>query len=291
VNGRIGERSASRFRRAGRLVEPIVSALSLVCAQLPAYAERFRALGVPAERIAITGNLKLDNVPVVVDRARAEAYARVLALDGTTPLLVAGSTHAPEERAVGRILARLRAEGRAVRAVVAPRHPPRADAAEADLRRAGLEVVRRSALSRERPASPDAVVLLDTVGELETVYALADVVFVGGSLVRHGGQNIMEPASLAKPVVIGPHAFNFRGEVDLLLAAGGLVEAADEADVLGTIRSWLVDPAAGKTVGERGRTAILESKGATERTMALLGPFLDAIASRSRAPVTRVPTA
>src|SRR5206468_938750 len=100
---------------------------------------------------------------------------------------------------------------------------------EADLRREGLAVVRRSRLTSSRPASPpDAAVLLDTVGELETVYALSDVVYVGGSLVRHGGQNVMEPASVGKPILVGPNTWNFRGEVDLLFAAGALEVVADE---------------------------------------------------------------
>ncbi len=184
---------------------------------------------------------------------------------------MAGSTHQPEERLVAQVVRRVRDEGRVLRAIVVPRHPVRADAVEVDLRRAGLEVVRRSRLLTDGATlDPDAVVLLDTVGELEAVYALADVVFVGGSLVRHGGQNVMEPASVGKPMVIGPYTYNFRGEVDLLAAAGGIETVADVEAMAAGVRRVLADPEGARARGAHGRAAILESKGATGRTVAVL---------------------
>ena len=158
VNGRISARSAARFARAGGFARSLMGALALVCVQLPVYAERFRALGVPADRVVVTGNLKLDNVPLVEDRVRSDAFARLLGVDASraaAPLLVAGSTHPGEERLVGELVQRVRAAGHPLRVVVAPRHPGRADAAESDLRRAGLAVVRRSRLVAGS-AGPDA---------------------------------------------------------------------------------------------------------------------------------------
>ena len=280
VNGRISERSASRFARAGALARPVIRALARVCAQVPVYAERFAAIGVPAERVVVTGNLKLDNVPLVEDRGRSDSYARLFGVDGKVPLFVVGATHPSEERAIGQVVARIRASGTPLRVVVAPRHPGRADAAQSDLERAGLTVVRRSRLSPDGPPPPsDAAILLDTVGELEAVYSLADVTFVGGSLLRHGGHNMMEPASLGKPVIVGPHTWNFRGEMDLLLAAGGLVEAPDAQAVEAALRRWLSAPDEARAVGERGRAAILSSKGATARTLEVLRPLLAALPS------------
>jgi len=282
VNGRISARSAARFSYAGGFARSLMGALALVCVQLPVYAERFRALGVPAERVVVTGNLKLDNVPLVEDRVRSDAFARLLGVGvgrGAVPLCVAGSTHPGEERLVGELVQRVRGAGLALRLVVAPRHPGRADAAESDLRRAGLSVVRRSRLVAGS-AGPDAssAILLDTVGELEAVYSLADIVYVGGSLVRHGGQNMMEPASLGKPVVVGPHTWNFRGEVDLLSAAGGIAVVDDAASLCTTVLGWLRDPAGAALVGARGRDAILASKGATARTLEVLLPLLATLA-------------
>ncbi len=121
------------------------------------------------------------------------------------------------------------------------------------------------------------MILLDTVGELEAAYGLADLVFVGGTLVKHGGQNMMEPASVGRPVVVGPSVTNFRGEVDLLVAAGGLVVAPDEAGVEATLRAWLKDPEAAAEVGRCAQEAILGGKGATARTLDWLRPYLDAL--------------
>jgi 3-deoxy-D-manno-octulosonic-acid transferase len=126
-------------------------------------------------------------------------------------------------------------------------------------------------------------VLLDTVGELEAVYSLADVVFVGGSLLRHGGHNMMEAASLGKPVVVGPHTFNFRGEVDLLAAAGGLAQVDDAKGLEARLVAWLESPADAAATGERGRHAILSSKGATARTLEVLRPMLARLADPSPA--------
>ncbi len=275
VNGRISERSIARFKTSGRLAASLASALSVVCAQLPAYADRFRALGVPAERVVVTGNMKLDNIPIAEDRGRVATYAALLGRDASAPLLVAGATHPREERAVARVVRRVREAGIPLRLVVAPRHPGRADDAEADVRREGLEVVRRTRLRPGDAPPPRAtVVLLDTVGELEAVYSLADAVFVGGSLVPHGGQNMMEPASLGKPVLVGPHTFNFRGEVDLLVAARGLAQVEDEEALHAALLRFLRAPAEASAMGERGRAAILASKGATARTIEVLRPLL-----------------
>jgi 3-deoxy-D-manno-octulosonic-acid transferase len=283
VNGRISERSASRFRRAGRFVRPLLSSLATVCAQVETYAERFRSMGVAADRCFVTGNLKLDNVPLAEERARSERFARLFGDAASSPLLVAGATHPTEERDLGRIVQRVREAGIPLRAIVAPRHPGRAAAAQADLERGGLAVVRRSTLSWDGAGVPyGPVVLLDTVGELESVYSLADAVFVGGSLLRHGGHNMMEPASLGKPVVVGPHTFNFRGEVDLLMAARGIVTVGDADGLHDVLLRWLREPGEAAAVGRRGREAILASKGATGRTIDVLAPLLDALRDRGR---------
>jgi len=285
VNGRISARSAGRFRRGGRLTRGLLSSIARFCVQLPVHADRFASLGLPPDRVIVTGNLKFDNVPILRDQRRSEAYARLLGATDGRPILVAGSTHPMEERLVAQVVRRVRAAGVPLRAIVAPRHPSRADAVEADLRREGVDVVRRSRLPVVGAALPaDAVVLLDTVGELEAVYALADVVFVGGSLVRHGGQNVMEPASVGKPILTGPHTWNFRGEVDLLAAAGALEIVADVGAMVAGVLRALADPAAARTRGERGRAAILESKGATERTLAALEAWLAPLAARTPLP-------
>lgn len=284
VNGRLSEASARRFGWARALSQPMLSTLSLVCTQMPEYAQRFVGLGLDPARVHVTGNMKLDNIPVRRSGLLADAFRAVLGLAPGLPLLVGGSTHPGEELALARIAGRLAAQGCPVLLLVAPRHPGRADDVERELLRAGVEVARRSRLPGATPPAAQAVRLLDTVGELERAYALADLVFVGGTLVRHGGQNMMEPASLGRPVVVGPYVHNFRGEVDMLRAADGIVVAPDEDGVFATLLGWLREPARAQALGERGRQVLEANKGATERTLAVLEPLL----ARALGPPTRL---
>jgi 3-deoxy-D-manno-octulosonic-acid transferase len=282
VNGKMSERSAQRFTAFSTLSRELLGSLTEVCVQMPLYAERFLRVGVDPARVHVTGNMKFDNIPIKPDERRSDYFGAILGADNGMPLVVAGSTHPGEERTLAIIHRRLRAAGLPFRLVVAPRHPARADTVEADIRRQGGRVRRRSRMGADARPTPEEIVLLDTVGELELVYAHADVVFVGGTLVPHGGQNMMEPASLGRPVVIGPHMRNFRGEVEMLLHADALVHAPDEEAVEAAIRSWLQEPTQAIEVGRRAREAIQRSKGATERTLEVLRPLLASVAADGR---------
>ncbi len=275
VNGRMSERSARRFRRVPWVSRPLVRALDHVFVQIPAYAKRFLALGVDEHRLSVTGNMKFDNIPLKVSDSRPQEFARLFGLGGDDRVLVAGSTHPGEERILVQVARRLAASGRPLRLIVAPRHPGRRDTVESDIRRAGGTPVLRSRLTDSGlQPGPGTTIVLDSVGELESVYRLADFVFVGGTLVRHGGQNMMEPASLGKPVVVGPSIANFRGEVAMLLAVDGLRVVSDEAALGDVLAAWWDDPASARDLGARARVAILESKGASARTLAGLMPYL-----------------
>jgi 3-deoxy-D-manno-octulosonic-acid transferase len=279
VNGRLSLGSARRFRRVRALAGPLLGSLDTVCVQVPEYAERFLALGLEPARVHVTGNMKLDNIPLERDGEAAGRLRAALKLDGSRPVIVAGSTHPGEERALVRVVRRLEAAGRPVTLVLVPRHPGRADAVVADVEAEGARAVRRSRLDALPAPAPGDARVLDTVGELETAYALADCVFVGGTLVPHGGQNMMEPASLGRAVVVGPHVFNFRGEVEMLERAGGLTLVDDEAGVQATLARWLAQPSLAAAQGERARAVLAANKGATERTLEVLRPLLDRLAA------------
>ncbi len=283
VNGRMSPRSANRFRMFSPIARPLLQSLESVCVQLPVYAARFAALGVDADRIHVTGNMKFDNIPIKQEGARRERFAKLMGAGDGVPVIVAGSTHPGEERAIAGIAQRFAQSGVEARFIIAPRHPPRADGVEAEIRRMGLDVVRRKKLDGREPPPKGAIVLLDTVGELELAYGLADAVFVGGTLVRHGGQNMMEPASLGRAVVVGPHIENFRGEVDMLLDADGLVLAQDAEGVEAILREWIVDPATAAACGARAQKVIDDSKGATDLTLDVLRPLLEKVRARSAA--------
>ncbi len=283
VNGRLSARSARRFARLRPWGASLLQGLEQICVQVPAYAERFKELGVDPARVHVTGNMKFDNIPIQPDDERRAYFARLLCGEPDLPLLIAGSTHPGEERLLAAAHRRLMQQGLPCRLVLVPRHPGRVEHVEADVRREGGRSRRRSQLIDSGPLARDEIVILDTVGELEVVYALSDLVYVGGTLVPHGGQNVMEPASLGKPVVIGPQAWNFRGEVDLLQQCGGIVVAADAAGVEATLASWLRDPASARVVGQHAQQAIDGSKGATEATLQHLRPLIRRVAAaRSR---------
>lgn len=275
VNGRLSAGSARRFARAGSLARPLLRSLALVCTQVPEYAQRFEVLGLDAGRVQVCGNMKLDNIPLQHSGPWGERLRKLLAPPPGRPVLVAGSTHPGEERALAGMVRRLRAAGRPLTLVVTPRHPGRAASVLHDLEAEGLTGVLRSRVEEQGPPPPDAVRVLDTVGELEEAYALADMVFVGGTLVRHGGQNMMEPASQGRAVVVGPSVQNFRSEVEMLAGAGGLTVARDAAGVEAVLAGWLADPASAQAQGARARAVLQANKGATERTLAVLHPLLE----------------
>ena len=280
VNGRITERSVRGYRWLQRVIPEPLDRIGLYAVQAPLYRERFLALGIPAERVFVTGTLKFDTVDIEGAEARRAEFARLLGVSPGDWVLVAGSTHEGEEQAVlaafRAVAARAAASGAGgARLVLAPRHLERVAAVEATVRAAGLVPVRRTALG-ENGAGREAVVVLDTMGELRALYAVADAVFVGGSLVPHGGQNPMEPAGLGKPVLTGPHTWNFDEVVEALSASGGLEVVGDAPALEAAVLRLHRDRAESARRGAAARDAVLRGRGATKRTLDLvrarLGP-------------------
>ena len=267
VNGRISDRSFPRYRRLRPLVRRWLRHISLLCMQNETYAERARELGASPERVVVTGNLKFDASPEAPEVE--PGFAASFGLGEGEPLLVGGCTWPGEDEALLAATQRLKADFPRLRLLLAPRQAERFAAVERLVAEAGLPCVRRTALrdggAAHLPA--DAVLLLDTVGELGRVYALGTVVFVGGSLIRHGGHNIIEPSGLSKPVLFGPHTDNFRDVTDELLAHDAAVLVADEPALEAAVRRLLADPAAAKTLGTRAREVVDRNRGATRRTL------------------------
>jgi 3-deoxy-D-manno-octulosonic-acid transferase len=269
VNGRITERSAARYRCIEKIA-PQFTRLTSVGAQDEAHAARFRALVGVAERVRVTGNLKYDalrDAPVSV----TPALRALLVPERGARVLVAGSTHAPEEMIVARAWRTLE---RDVRLVIVPRHVERASDIARDLESIDAgPPIRAQLLSRLRagePPDPSQPVIVDSIGELEAIYSLADVVFVGGSLTSRGGQNVLEPAAQAKPVIHGPRMQNFAREAELLAAAGASVCVPDGEALARAVLRLLADPDERSRMGEAGRAAVARVKGASVRTLAAL---------------------
>jgi len=266
VNGRVGDRSFARMRRLRPLLGPLFAAVGRFGVQSAADRDRLAALGLPAERITVTGNLKYET-PEPPPGPELEAALRELAAG--RPILLAGSTMPGEEEPV---IAAWEHAGGAARAllVLAPRHPERWSAVDALLRARGVDFVRRSALPS--PSVRPGLVLLDSLGELASLYRLAAGAFIGGTLVPTGGHNPLEAARFGVPVAVGPSMENFRDMAEQLDRAGAWRRAADAAALGAIWKSWLDDPAAAREQGERAARLVEENRGALERTLAMLGP-------------------
>jgi 3-deoxy-D-manno-octulosonic-acid transferase len=276
VNARISDRSWPRYWRLRGLWKPFLSPLTAVLAQNQTDAERLQAIGCTSARVTVTGNLKFDV------RATETALATQLlkALAGSLRLIVAGSTLEGEEEMLLAAWMWLLAEtgdsiteaGLAL--VLAPRHPERFATVAALLERSGFHWRRRSEITPESPALVQGeVVLLDSIGELASVYSLAAVAFVGGSLIPAGGHNPLEPAQFGVPVVMGEHFANFRGIVEMLRAADALT-IAGKSELAAVIASLLRDRKVAKDMGNRAREVFEAQAGATGRTVAAISEIL-----------------
>ena len=266
AGARLSPRSERRWRRFPALARTVWGFFDLVCVPDADDVTRFTAIGVAPERIRHTGSVKLDNASASAPSREVEFRALVAPLGFSDPLVVAGSTWAPEEKELAAALRELRGEFPKLRLIIVPRHVERAAAIARELADAGLRTVRRS----ELPASGEAdVLLVDTTGELRDWYRLATVVFVGKSLpgiAEVGGQNAGEPASCGLPVVFGPHMENFAPLVAHLLQSDAAVQIADASALTPALRTLLADPQKRASIGGRARSALAAHQGAGERT-------------------------
>jgi 3-deoxy-D-manno-octulosonic-acid transferase len=277
ANGRMSAKSERDYLLLQRVIPEPMDRVAHYAVQTDEYARRFLAVGVPADRITITGNMKFDTVADGLPGDVKAGYAKRLGIEPGAFVLMAGSTHAGEEPVVLDAYVEIRTRDAGARLVLAPRFPERVSEVESLVRARGLPCVRLSTLPASGPpagASPDAVVLVDTVGEQAKLYAVADLVFVGGTLTKRGGQNMMEPAGLGKPVVVGPATWNFRDPVELLVSAGGLTQCENPEAVRRELLALHADPARRLQVGRRARGVCLESKGATRRILDILRAYV-----------------
>lgn len=285
VNGRISEKSFRGYRKLGRFIKSVTGALTLAIMQTEADAERIRALGLPPERTRVSGNIKFDaDTEDASAGALTDELRERFAFNDAQPLIVAASTHAPEEAISIEAFRQTRASyddrSQAPRLLIAPRHPERFNEVAALLDASGLAWARRSGSPKSSDAACD-VVLLDSIGELRGVYALAALVFVGGSIAPTGGHNVLEPAAAARCIITGAHTFNFSSimrdflEQDALVQLPPLNETHAPAALAQTFRELLSDDERRRRTGERARAALQQNRGATDKTIALLAPLVE----------------
>jgi 3-deoxy-D-manno-octulosonic-acid transferase len=275
VNGRLSARSFRGYGRVRWLIRPLLRRLSLVAVQNEQYAERFLALGARPESVHVTGSLKFDRAQT--DR-NSPAVARLRTLAGIAEkdvVFVAGSTQEPEESLALDVFSRLSAAHPRLRLVIVPRHPERFHSVAAMLVASGERWQRRTDLDRGRPDPAARVLLVDVVGELGSWWGTAQIGFVGGSLSRRGGQNMIEPAAFGVATSFGVNTQNFRDVVAALLSAEAAVEVADGEQLLQFVRRSLEEPGDAAALGRRAEQFVATQRGATRRTLDLLLPLAD----------------
>ncbi len=269
VNGRVGEHSASRLRRTPWIARRLFwNGVGCFAVQTGQDRDRLIAAGATPERIQVAGNLKFDST---TPKPKPELEITFRGLAAGRAILLAGSTMLGEDELLLDAFAQLGGGERAL-LLIAPRHPERFDAVARLVKERGFVVLRRSRLAGDE--EPPDVVVLDSLGELAALYRVADIAFIGGTLVPTGGHNPLEPASFAVPTVVGPSMHNFREMAERFEQAGAWVRAEDASQLAEQWEAWLADPAAAKAVGRKAGDLLAEGRGALDRTVELLEPFL-----------------
>ena len=262
VNARISDRSWPSYRRFRGLLRRLLANVDLFLAQTPEDAARLRDIGANPERVRVAGNLKFD-IPAPAPPAIVESVRKSIAATGAGPVLVCGSTVEGEEPLLLKAFENLLVQHPRAVMILAPRHPERFGAVAALLEQMSIRFWRRSLWNGEPLTG--GVFLVDTIGELAALYGLADVAFVGGSLVPHGGHNIIEPAQHGAAIVVGNHTENFRDIVSLFQSRGAL-RIAGPAELPLVLLELLANPAERRALGQRAVETMRSQIGATART-------------------------
>ena len=276
VNGRLSEHSFRRWRLLPAMIAGLLERFDLCLTGTADDAARFGALG--ARHVIATGNLKFDGPPPPAAPAELKALRAAI---GNRPAIAAASTHAGEESAVIAAHGRLRAHFPGLLTLIAPRHPERGPGIKELAVAAGLRAALRS--RGEKPDAATDIYVLDTMGELGLIYRLAPMVFVGGSLVPHGGQNPIEAAKLGAAILYGPHVANFAEIYGALDAARGAELVADADRLAAAYGAWLNDPAARQRAADAARATVDSLSGALDRTLGALEPYLMQLQLHGRA--------
>ncbi|WP_343210983.1 lipid IV(A) 3-deoxy-D-manno-octulosonic acid transferase [Alteromonas lipotrueiana] len=259
INARMTDRSARRYQKISALFSPMLQKLAYVCAQGQRDYDNYLRLGMPVEKLILTNNIKFDQaVANTTDNA-------LLTLNSERPIIVAGSTHDPEELILLNAVNELRPHFPQVLLVLVPRHPERFSVVANLLAEREISYVKTS---ETRNIEADCeVVLLDQMGLLNQAYQQADIAFVGGSLANRGGHNALEPAALSKPVIMGPHRYNNPVICEYLEQNGALKLARDQAELSDVLSLWLANHSLAQAAGHAGYQVLQENKGALDKTL------------------------
>jgi len=279
VNAKLSERSWRGYKRLGGLLKPLFATLAVVCAQTTKDAERFQHLGVRPERLHVTGNIKFDQTPspaVSIDDLRER-----LNLKSAQHTIVAGSTHPGEEILIGRAWGDLRNQRPDVKLIVAPRDPARAAEVSRFFSRSGHAATLLSEVAQPGDHAFD-VLIVDTIGILSRLYALADVAIVGGSLVASGGHNPLEPAAWSKPIIFGPDMSDFGQVARMLLRDGGAIQVDDQTSLTKALITLFKDSQRAAVLGAKAYQVFKRNQGTVAKTINVISAFRETLTKGQR---------
>jgi len=279
VNGKMSSKSYRRNAMM-RLVPMLLRRMALLAVQTEEHSERFRQLGVPEDRLRVTGNMKYDLAQFVIPPEQPAEIRAALGYCSEDVVIIGGSVHEREDVALLESFLSLAAEGYPGSLIIVPRYPRDAARVEQAVQAAGKAAVLKTTVDRGQRAAPGSggVLIVDTVGDLRTLYAAADIAFVGGSLFDRGsskgGHNLMEPAILGLPILFGPYHFSFRETVRELLEVDAAIEVRDRTQLKMALTSLVANRERRQEMGSRAREVVLRGQGATLRNYELLIPLL-----------------
>jgi 3-deoxy-D-manno-octulosonic-acid transferase len=275
VNGRLSDQSLIKFIKYRRYLFDIFNLYDLVAAgSLPDF-QRFQRLGIAPNKLHLTGNLKYDRLLQGRDETRLEEFHRILRGSETAgPVWLAASTHPGEEEVILEAYGKLLAPSPALNLIVAPRHPQRAPDVARLLSGRGLAFQLWSRLKSGQETRRYPVVIIDTIGDLFTLYGLADVTFIGGSLVPHGGQNILEPAAWGRAPIYGPHLENFLWAQAILEEVGAGIRVTDANSLAQAVQRFLAHPDISSELGRLAQAALIPHQGASRRQAELIAALV-----------------
>lgn len=267
INGRISDRSIGKYRLVKGHLKNALCKINAFCMQDVIDGARIVELGASSDRVKVTGNMKFD-VEVPVNILNQDAIRRSLGLKEGDELFVAGSTHGGEEEVIVKTFKELAPEFPRLKLLIAPRHIERVEEIENVVRKSGLKSSRVSGSNAVR-STHDAVriLILDTIGHLNDAYSVATLVFIGGSLVKHGGQNPIEPAVLGRAILFGPHMFNFKYITNALLKADAAIQVADKEELVKISKELLKNASKRSKLGDNAKRVVADNRGATVKNL------------------------
>ena len=276
VNGVVSENFVKRhhlFNKFGGAGTKMLDRIRAFCVQTQTYAERLTAIGVPENKITVTGNIKYDTMRDGIEEEILGGLRKKFQISHSDAVIVGGSTHPGEEKILLQVFGNLRSQRDGIRLILAPRHTNRAKEVRDEVMDAGFACITKSELDRQPAPADDlknTVIIIDTLGELVNIYGLAAAAFVGGSIADVGGHNVLEPAALGVPTLFGPNVKSCRDSADILLSSDAAKTVTDALDMEATLRFILNNPVKTADMTARAREAVNRQKGATEKTISAM---------------------